>query len=298
MGNAVVDLLLVRIGLGVGLADALRDDARVALGVAGVLAVLALHAGRVREELSAQGAAHDVVELLGDELVAVHLVDLLLALPDGALAVESDIERPTIRRLLREADGQVHRAAGLQREPGIDRLRGDLCRALHARPGGISEPSARASRRGGVLGGGRVHVELGRRGAGGGAARHPVRRNPARATDLGLDLLSSHFLDDVGDAHPQQSDRQGVVARLVVDGQLDLVGLVDVDVVVLGVPSIGPGALGTSDDVVFDLDGDEGVGAPGEAAGGGVVDILHGLDADRQLSGEGLPHVGRVDTVI
>lgn len=39
VGNPVVDLLLVRIGLGVGLADALGDDLGVAFLVAGQAAV-------------------------------------------------------------------------------------------------------------------------------------------------------------------------------------------------------------------------------------------------------------------
>jgi hypothetical protein len=41
--NAVVDLFFVRIGFGIALADALGDDARIALVVASILAVFALH---------------------------------------------------------------------------------------------------------------------------------------------------------------------------------------------------------------------------------------------------------------
>ena len=98
--DAVVDLLLVGIGLVVCLADTLGDDLLVALAVAGILAVRTLHTRSVLEELSAQRAAHDVVELLGNELVALLFVNLFLLLAHGTLAVETDIERPTVFELL------------------------------------------------------------------------------------------------------------------------------------------------------------------------------------------------------
>ena len=88
MRNAVVDLGLVRIGLVIGLRNALGDDFAIASLVAGKLAVRALHASRILEQFSAQRAAHDVVELLLDELVAILLVDFFLALTDGTLATQ------------------------------------------------------------------------------------------------------------------------------------------------------------------------------------------------------------------
>jgi len=45
MRNTVVDLLLIRIRLSVALANTFGDHTRVTFGVAGVLAILALHAG-------------------------------------------------------------------------------------------------------------------------------------------------------------------------------------------------------------------------------------------------------------
>jgi hypothetical protein len=60
-----------------------------ALLVTDVLAVVALHAGRVEEELAAVGAEDDGVELPLNELVAVLLVDLFLALANGALTAET-----------------------------------------------------------------------------------------------------------------------------------------------------------------------------------------------------------------
>lgn len=75
--------------IGVALRDTLGDDLLVALGVASVLAVLALHAGALEEELATERAEHDRVELLLHKLVPVLLVDRVLALADGALTAET-----------------------------------------------------------------------------------------------------------------------------------------------------------------------------------------------------------------
>jgi hypothetical protein len=100
VGNPVIDLLLVGVGLIVGLADTLGDNLRVAFTVASVLAVRALHARGILEEISAQRTAHDVVELLGDKLVALLFVNLLLLLAHGTLSVETNVEGTTILQLL------------------------------------------------------------------------------------------------------------------------------------------------------------------------------------------------------
>lgn len=99
VGNAVIDLLLVGVGLVVGLADTLGDHLRVAFLVTCVLAIRTLHAGSILEEFSTERTAHDVVELLGNELVTLLLVNLLLLLTDGTLTVETDIEGTTILHL-------------------------------------------------------------------------------------------------------------------------------------------------------------------------------------------------------
>lgn len=63
VGDSVVDLFFLGVGLCVRLADALGDNVSVTFRVACVLAVLALHAGRVLKEVGTEGATHDVVEL-------------------------------------------------------------------------------------------------------------------------------------------------------------------------------------------------------------------------------------------
>lgn len=100
MGNPVVDLLLVGIGLIVCLADTLGDNLGIAFAMASILAVRALHTCGVLEEISTQRTAHDVVELLGDKLVALLFVDLFLLLADGTLSVETNVEGTAILQLL------------------------------------------------------------------------------------------------------------------------------------------------------------------------------------------------------
>lgn len=109
----MIDLLLVWVGFGVTLADTLCNHAGIALGMAGVLAVLALHAGGVLEEIAAKRAAHNVVELVLDELVAVHLVDFLLALTNSALSAKSKVNRAAVRVRLDEAHLQLDLTCGL-----------------------------------------------------------------------------------------------------------------------------------------------------------------------------------------
>ena len=95
--NAVVDFLLVRIV--VGFADTLGDNLGVTLAVAGVLAIRTLHAGCILEEFSTQCTAHNVVKLLGDELVALLLVNLLLLLANGTLAIKTNVEGTAVLQL-------------------------------------------------------------------------------------------------------------------------------------------------------------------------------------------------------
>lgn len=64
MWNAMVNLLLIRICLCIGLAYTLGDYTGIALSVASIFTILALHASGVFEKLAAKSTAHDVVELL------------------------------------------------------------------------------------------------------------------------------------------------------------------------------------------------------------------------------------------
>ena len=61
-----------------------------------VSAIFALISDRVKQEFVAESTEDDLVELALDELVAVHLVHLVLAFANGTLTAETarSIERP------------------------------------------------------------------------------------------------------------------------------------------------------------------------------------------------------------
>jgi hypothetical protein len=80
MRNPVVEFRLIRIGFGVRLCDALGDHFAIALFMARVLAVRALHSSRVLQEISAQSTPHDVIELL----------------PNGTFSVQTDVEGSSV----------------------------------------------------------------------------------------------------------------------------------------------------------------------------------------------------------
>jgi hypothetical protein len=68
--------------LSIRLGDTFRHNVAKAFFVTDVFAVFALHTGCVQEELAAIGAQDNLVKLSLDELVAVLLVDAVLALSD------------------------------------------------------------------------------------------------------------------------------------------------------------------------------------------------------------------------
>lgn len=296
MWNAMIDLLFIRIRLGIGLADALGDDAGIAFGVAGITTILALHAGRVLEEFTAQGTTHDVVELLGDKLVTKHLVDLFLSLANGAFAIESGVEHAFVLGLFREADRQVDGTGWFQGEPCTDWLRGNDGSSQRGVVHGL--PGSRVGWRTAKLRCVGAHVELRGRTMVATLATHSIGRYPARAVDLGLDPFATHLLDNIRDADPEETDRQWVVSRFIIDRQLDLVGLVDINIMVLGFPLVGAGGFGAGHDIVFDLDRDVGFGAARKLARGGMIDVLDSLDANGEISGQRFAHIGCVDAVV
>lgn len=85
--NPMIDLLLILSRAALG--DTLGNDLLVALLVARVLAVLALVPECIHQELAAEGAEDDLVELPLHELVPVHLVDFVLPGTHGTLSAET-----------------------------------------------------------------------------------------------------------------------------------------------------------------------------------------------------------------
>ena len=78
VGNAMVEFFLFRVRFGIRFRYALGNHFLVALFVASIFAVRALHASGILEKFAAERAPHDVVKLLLHELVAIHLVDFFL----------------------------------------------------------------------------------------------------------------------------------------------------------------------------------------------------------------------------
>lgn len=297
MRDTMVDLLLLGVGLSVTLADTFGDDAGITLGVASVLAVLTLHTGRVLEEVAAQRTSHDVVELVLDELVAVHLVDLLLALTDSALSAKTEVYLPAVLVRLHEAQLQVDLTRGFQIEPPRD----GTSVHLDLWPGSAKIPTGSGGPWRATLTAERAlrwaHRKLRwRRGARG--ALHPIGRHPSRTVHLGFDPLSAHLLHDVGYPNPEQTDGHGMLARLVVHCELDLVGLVHFKRVILGFPSVVAGGAGPRHDSVFHLDGDERLRAARESSRRGMVHILDSDDPDAERATQWLSEIRHTNRII
>lgn len=279
--NAVVDLLFVRIGFGIALADTLGDDAGIAFVVAGILAVFALHTSRVLEEIPAKRTTHDVVELVLDKLVAIHLVDFLLALSNSALSSKTKI-RLSLSVFLDEAELELDLSSGLKVEPSVNRTGNDLrLRAWIAKrrtsltlaaAGSLGSSSKRARSW--------AHWELRARSR----AAHSVSGHPAGAVHLGLNPLATHLLDDIGYPDPQHSDGHGVLGGLVVDGKLNLVGLVNINVVIFSFPTVISRRSCSGHDSVLDLNGNESFWASSKSPGSGVIHILDSHDTNGKLT--------------
>lgn len=295
--NAVVNLFLVRVGLGVALADALGDDALVAFGMASVLAVLALHTGRVLQKVTAQRTAHDIVELMLDKFVTVHLVDLFFALTDSALSAKANVDRLLVLVLLDKAYLELDLASRLQIEPTVDRTGINVTRCLRSTiwPAGLAWTALRTALSASKRRLRRTHWEL-RRGSG--IASHFVGGHPAGAAHFRLNPLTAHLLDNIGNSNPQQTDGHGVLAGLVVYDEFDFVGLGDVNSVEFRVPAIVARGSCAGRDGVFDFDGNKGLGSSCEAASRCVIDVINSHDANREFAAQGLSEVRRIDGVI
>lgn len=109
---------------------------------------------------------------------------------------------------------------------------------------------------------------------------HLIRRHPTRCIELRLDLLTTHLLSDVGNAHPKHTNRRRSVTRLIVDCELNLVRLVDIDVERFVLPPVDACRLCPSLDGILHFQHNERLGTSGEPRAGGMVDVLHGVDAE------------------
>lgn len=192
MRDAMVDLLLVGVCFVIRFADTFGDHLGIALAMAGIFAVGTLHPGSVLQKVTAKSTAHNIVELLRDELVSLLFVNIFLLLPNGTLAIETDIEWPSVLQLLgcetasahsteseQQSDptkthSQVNSANGLQSEPGVNHGRAAE-RSVMSTPV-LRARSARMAA---------VHWVLGR-------GHRTARSLPARATRATIHLVGRY----------------------------------------------------------------------------------------------------------
>lgn len=189
MWNTVVEFCLIRIGLGIGLSDALCDDFGVALLVASVVAVGALHASSVLEEFGTESAAHDVVELLLHKLVSILLDHILLALTDGALTTQTEIEGLFVAGVLDKGHGEMDSTNRLEREPVVNHDGTSLwlwgTRWSHTR---TSAGAARVLSRRWL----ELHIGLNSM-----IPSHLIGSYPTRVCEFSLNLLLAHLFGNV-----------------------------------------------------------------------------------------------------
>jgi len=174
----------------------------------GIVAICALHASSVLQEVATERATHDVVEGLHGELVAVLFHNIFLLLPHSTLAIEADVERSSVFYLLGEAEGELDSPDRLQREPGINEDRSSLRAQTGSRRtssccGRTSRTTLRTLRVGRWL-----ELQVGSRLSIG----HLIRGRPSSLVELGFDPLSSNLIYEVRQPDPQQANGYGMIA--------------------------------------------------------------------------------------
>lgn len=196
----MVEFGFVRVRLGIRLRDALGDHFGVTLLVTRVVAVCTLHTSRVLQEIAAQRAAHDVIELLLHKLVPVLLDHIFLSLTDSTLSAETDVEWGLVLRMLGKGHRKVDASHWLQRKPIIDH--DGPCLGLRAScwPHATRTSSCAAGR---TLSWWRLELEIRLDAC---MSSHLVCSYPPRGLQLCFDLLPAHLLGNVRNADPEHAN--------------------------------------------------------------------------------------------
>jgi hypothetical protein len=81
---------------GVRFRNAFCDYFLVAFLVTSIPTIFTLIPKSIEQEVVAKGAEHELIELALDELMPIHLVNFILAFPDGSLTAQAlrTIQRP------------------------------------------------------------------------------------------------------------------------------------------------------------------------------------------------------------
>ena len=287
----MIDLLFVWIGLRIGLADALGYDLLVAILVARVLAICALHASRIFEKVAAERTAHDIVEHLHSELVSILLDYIVFLLANGRATIETDIESLLVFCLLDKCQRELDSTYRLQCKPGINEDWSRLwSQARSCRSTSCCRSRAWRALR---IGWGlelKVRLRLG--------TTHFVCRDPSSLIELSLYPLPSDLVNNIRQPYPQKTYGNRMLARLVVDCKLNLVGFVDVKFVGLIRPFVCSRCLRSALERIFNLHDDKSLGSSRESSCGRMVDIGYRMYAYRQMSSERLPLARCVETVV
>ena len=120
---------------------------------------------------------------------------------------------------------------------------------------------------------------------------HLIRRDPLGVVEFGLDLFAPHLLRYVGDANPQHTYGCRMSSRLIIDGEFNFVGLVDINIMQLIGPSVGPSSFSPANEGIFNFHDDEGFWSSRKSPSSSVVDIFNGVYTHGQMSSERFAHV-------
>ena len=127
---------------------------------------------------------------------------------------------------------------------------------------------------------------------------HLICGYPARCVELRLNLLATHLLCDVRNAHPKHTDWYRAISRLVIDRQFNLVCLIDIHGKAFVQPFIVSGSLGPGFDRVFNLDDYVCLWPSRKSRTGRMVHVLDRMDAHCQQTRQRLAHVRSTKTLI
>ena len=97
--DAMVELFLIRVGFRIRFADTFGNDLGVALFMARIFTIFALHAGGVFQKLPTKSTTHYVVELLEHKFMAVQFMNFFFALADGAFTIKTNVEGSSVFEL-------------------------------------------------------------------------------------------------------------------------------------------------------------------------------------------------------
>lgn len=129
-------------------------------------------------------------------------------------------------------------------------------------------------------------------------ASHLISRHPPRVLQLRFDLLAAHFLGNVRYPYPEQANGQRMIGGLIVDCDLNLVGLVNIEVMDFIQPTIIPGGFRATLDAVFHFDVDESFWTTAKATSGRMINIGNCVYAQGQMTAQRLSLARYAQTII